>query len=291
MQKIVSSLMVGLLLLGCYGVQQRDKKSQLLGGVNRVDNDNQPKQEQSKRHDWVGAWEVCGGDIALKQDGSLWQFGKIGRCDWGSIHMHDQMEYVVYHLKPQKIGEGFKNAKVINGGYRLYLIKEDGTLWGVGEGLGTVVRQIGEDNDWAHFSVVFEGNGCCAYDIGMKKDGTLWRFPEFFDFSHKKIPPLKPMSPSHHWEKFMIDCCTFYGQKSDGTLWTTHHDEEHNATLFQQITHKDKLYSPDINTYEKLRNRMKELTPLEVEEPEIKAKKDGTLWLPPKIDTENVRKG
>ena len=41
------------------------------------------KQDSSKATDWVASWRTCTGDGAIKRDGTLWQFGKVGGCDWG----------------------------------------------------------------------------------------------------------------------------------------------------------------------------------------------------------------
>ena len=107
------------------------------------------KQELTHSSNWDIAWDTCSGYIALKKDGTLWQFGKVGECNWGQIIPVDPQtgkpihkEKRIYHLKSKKIGVGFRGAKFINGGYRMYAIKKDGTLWGWGEGLGVKPRKL-----------------------------------------------------------------------------------------------------------------------------------------------------
>ncbi len=182
-----------------------------------------PKQELTKAIDWISSWETCKGDGAIKTDGTLWQFGKVGGCNWGQIipinydmktgKSTSPKEQCTYYLKAKKIGSGFRGAKIINGGYRVYAIKHDGTLWGWGESLSRKPKKLSHSKKWVDFAVVYEGNGCCSYDIGLQKDGKLWRFPE-------SMKPLKLKRVGKaHWSKIIIECCTVYGQKKDGTLW------------------------------------------------------------------------
>jgi hypothetical protein len=185
------------------------------------------KQESSKATDWVASWRTCSGDGAIKKDGTLWQFGEIGGCDWGQIYPVDPytgkttytMHYI-YHLEPKKIGDGLDGAKIINGGYRVYAIKRDGTLWGWGEGLRENPMLLSKSRDWVDFGVKFEGNGCCAHDIGLKKDGSLWIFPEGFDYAHKSpLPYLKRVGKQKEWDKVILHCCSMYAMRKDGSLW------------------------------------------------------------------------
>jgi len=276
-----------LLLASCQGVKEVDKDEVKKQPI--ITTDNTPRQELSKSHDWLEAWNTCKGYVALKKDGSLWQFGKVGGCEWTQIHMSNEKKRYVHHLQAKKIADGFGGAKIINGGYRVYAIKKDGTLWGFGEGLGYLPRQIGEENDWKSFAVEFEGNGCCAFDIGLKKDGTLFEFPEFFDFSKKKsIPALKVVVKEHKWEKIVIDCCSLYGQKKDKSFWLSGFNEETNQTVFNKLSEKDELFTSEISNYKELVSQMNKLKSREIKsfdtgEPAIKAKKDGTLWLKPEL--------
>ncbi len=192
----------------------------------------QPKQEITLATDWISSWETCRGDGALKMDGTLWQFGKVGGCTWGQITPINYdiktgktsypKEKCTYFLKPKIIGSGFQGAKIINGGYRVYAIKRNGTLWGWGERLGVKPKKLSSSKKWVDFAVVHEGNGCCSYDIGLQADGTLWRFSEF-------MKPLKLKRISKvHWSKVIIECCTIYGEKKDGTIWIKEGNESFN---------------------------------------------------------------
>ena len=67
-------LLVNLLMLFMLGCSQNETQP---------NNEQTCKQELSKSTDWVSSWRTCSGDGAFKKDGTLWQFGKTGGCDWG----------------------------------------------------------------------------------------------------------------------------------------------------------------------------------------------------------------
>ena len=124
----------------------------------QLNNEQICKQELSKSKDWVASWRTCSGDGAIKKDGTLWQFGKVGGCNWGQIIPIDSTtgkpiykKKIMYHLKGEKIGDGFDGAKIINGSYRVYAIKKDGTLWGWGEGFWEKPIRLSPSHDWVDF--------------------------------------------------------------------------------------------------------------------------------------------
>ena len=56
--------------------------------------------------------------------------------------------------------------------------------------------------------------------MGLKKDGTLWKFPEFFNFTNKSpMGNLKRIGKDKDWDKVVLGCCSMYALKIDGTLW------------------------------------------------------------------------
>ena len=247
--------------------------------------DKKPKQELTKATDWISSWETCAGDGAIKTDGTLWQFGKVGLCNWGQIIPVDPKtgkslykEKCTYYLRPEKTGSGFGGAKVINGEYRVYAIKRDGSLWGWGEELGAQPKKLSSSKNWVDFSVVFEGNGCCAYDIGLQRDGTLWRFPE----SMKPLT-LKRVGKAY-WSKIIIECCTMYGMKKDGSIWVKKMGEPfkrysksrcevEQQALCKQIKSKfGKMPKNSILNYSKPHQKVKA------------AKRAGALWNRPKCE-------
>jgi hypothetical protein len=202
------------------------------------------KQESSKATDWVASWRTCTGDGAIKRDGSLWQFGDVGGSDWGQIYPIDSVtgeptytKKYIYHLKGRRIGSGFGGAKIINGSYRVYAIKRDGTLWGWGEGLRKKPIRLSHSHGWIDFRVSFEGNGCCAHDVGMQQNGSLWRFPENMNYTHKSPTPyLKMIGKQKGWDRVILNCCSIYATRNDGTLWQN--DSLNAKEKFKKISYK-----------------------------------------------------
>lgn len=253
------------------------------------------KQELTHSTDWVRAWNTCSGYTALKKDGSLWQFGKVGGCDWGQITPIDSKtgkplykKRKVYRLNPKKIGSGFSKAKIINGGYRLYAIKKNGSLWGWGEGIGRVPKKLTSRQGWSDFGVRYEGNGCCPYDVGLKKDGTLWRFPEsaFSRGKYKTALTLKKISRFRDWKKIVLGCCAIYGVRKDGSLWKSSYDKR-NKVIYKKYKAKKKTYDGDNELYPYLKSNMRKVPTGRVYSDgfysEITSNRDGTLCLFPDV--------
>ena len=256
------------------------------------------KQELTHSTNWVKAWNTCSGYTALKKDGTLWQFGKVGGCNWGQIIPVDPQtgksiynKKIIYHLKPKKIGVGFKRAKIINGGYRMYAVKKDGTLWGWGEGLGVNPKKLNASRGWSYFGIKYEGNGCCSYDVGLKKNGTLWRFPEsaFAQGKYKTTLKLQKISRFSDWKKIVLGCCNIYGLRKDGSLWRSSLDDKgkDGKMVFKKYKAKKKTYDGDMELYPYLKSKMAKVISGTIYSPnfnkKVKVNKDGTLCLLPKI--------
>jgi len=254
------------------------------------------KQESTHSQDWVKAWNTCSGYTALKKDGSLWQFGKVGGCGWGGITPFDPVtgkalykEKKIYYLKPKKIGKGFKGAKFTNGGYRMYAIKRDGTLWGWGEGLNVKPKKLSSSHNWLSFGIKYEGNGCCGYDVGLKKDGTLWRYPEtaFSYGKYKTALKLQKIGQFSDWKKIVLGCCSIYGLRKNGTMWRFF-QMGNEEPYFKKFSPKKKSDGGDMELYPLLKSNMSKVRSGTIYSSQflqktIKANKDGTLCLPPKM--------
>lgn len=247
------------------------------------------KQELSHSHSWVKAYYTCSGYTALKKDGTLWQFGKVGDCDYGQITPIDPdtgkplyTSRYKYYLRAQKIGSGFRGAKFItnNGGDNMYAIKRDGTLWGWGKIFGKKAKKLSSAR-WADFATVDAGNGCCNFDVGLKRDGTLWGYKEGFRASNAKLRKLSP----YKWKKILIECCTIYGLRSDNTLW----EKDQPNGVFKRYKKNKRDYALSKREKGLLDRKMagvkrKMIYPkygprerLKI----VKAKRDGTLYLDP----------
>jgi hypothetical protein len=253
------------------------------------------KQELTRSADWIKAWNTCSGYTALKKDGSLWQFGKVGECGWGQIIPFDPQtgkaiykEKTIYTLKPKKIGTGFTGAKIINGGYRMYAIKRDGTLWGWGEGLNVKPKKLSSSRNWLSFGIKYEGNGCCGYDVGLKKDGSLWRIPEsaFARGKYKTALRLQKIGQFSDWKKIVLGCCAIYGLRKNGTLWKF--DDAEGKNGFKKFIPQKRSYDGDQELYPLLKSKMSKVRSGAIynsQSPQktIKANRDGTLCLLPII--------
>jgi len=251
---------------------------------------DKPKQELTHSHEWVEAWDTCKGYTALKKDGSLWQFGEVGGCDWGQIYgaSMDSVDRSIYTylLSPKKIADGLKDARIINGGNYIYAIKKDGTLWIFGGDTKSKLVKISDSHDWVSVAIDIGVHDGIGYDIGLKKDGSLWQVTSWLESKPK------PLSKDTKWDKVLVDdtCCRVYGQKSDGSIWSSH-----NGVDFDEVTPKDDFSGSKISSYPKLLVEMKKLNSNSANNytlytDKVEVKRDGTLWLLPKVDHELVKK-
>ena len=241
--------------------------------IERYNKSQKAREELTHSHDWVKILDLCDGYIALKKDGSLWKFGELRECGWGGLDIIDNKfmnrNIYTYHLTPKKIATGFKDAKLINGGLCFYAIKKDGTLWS--NYIDTKFKQVGRDSDWVSIGVGIGVDDGLNYDIGLKKDGSLWKI------YHNKISSL---SKNREWNKVWMERFIIYAQKKDGSLWSIPSDAEDfkkvakNADEILKIM--EKIPSQEVQFFQ---NRK-----------DINLSKDGRLFLAPKINREGVHK-
>lgn len=140
---------------------------------------------------------------------------------------------------------------------------------------------------WIDFGIKYEGNGCCGYDVGLKKDGTLWRFSESSFSLGKYITALKlqKISQFSDWKKIVLGCCNIYGLRKNGTLWRFSEIDDKDTT-FKRFTPKKKSYNGDMELYPVLKSNMEKIRSRTIYSPQspqktIKANSDGTLCLLP----------
>ena len=276
MRNIILTLL-WLIISGCQSIHTIVKNKNL-----EVNPALKERQELTKSHDWVWAGDTGKGAIALKKDGSFWQFGKV-EFDWGQIIIPSPKKYTyIYHLKGKKIADGFKDAKIIHGGYTLYAIKKDGTLWVWKRGNYNEFIQLTSTHDWLTAGSSYEGNGCNSYEIGLKKDGSLWDLSD--------INKIERIGTQKGFTKVAFGCDTIYAEQKNGTIFSSYWKDEKNIDLRKMIKNQkgDDVYEEqtlvelahlksgvggnhtDTAQHGKLTS-------------EIKIKKDGTLWLTPEI--------
>ncbi len=236
------------------------------------------KQESSHSKNWLKAWSVCSEyHLALKRDGTLWSFGNMG-CSTNIMPIDNGVQELrIYHLKGRKIGSGFKYAKFSIGVDRMYAIKR-GELWGWGYNISKRPKRLDHSKNWVSFGTKYAGNGCGDYDVGLKKDGTLWALPEGF----RKDTKPERISRFSDWRKIVLGCANIYGLRKNGTIW---YAEGYSKFKFKPYRYK-KTYSKELNRL--LKNRMARVGNMRIASPEhlhsrVKINRDRTLCFKPQI--------
>jgi len=182
-------------------------------------------------YDWASAAAGEGHAAALRQDGTLWIWGRKG--DWAN-GPDGFAEPMLYGNAPARMGDGTDWVFLSAGGGRTSLIRADGTLWAWGGGVRVTwaggrtyqdrPEQVGTDTDWAF---VYSGSGWAA-TLAIKTDGTLWAWG---DNSHGRLGiggDLRSPWDGHDtptqvgtdsdWVSAAMGASSF-GIRADGSLW------------------------------------------------------------------------
>lgn len=181
-----------------------------------------PSTQIGTAADWSSRYSMAEHVLALKNNGTLWTWGKNndGECGNGSSGNQN------YVLAPTQIGTATWQD-VATGLYYSLGVRTDGTLWAWGDNLdgqlgdgttndSTIPLQIGTDNHW---SKVF-AYGRTSY--GIKTDGTLWSWGKT-NFTlgrtngNYNIPGQVGTDTDWLLVAPSVDCTMAI--KSNGTLW------------------------------------------------------------------------
>lgn len=171
--------------------------------------------------DWVDISVGNTHTIAIKNDGTLWAWG---RNNWGEVGDGT----TGLRSAPVQIGSDSDWKMVSAGDAHSLAIKTSGTLWawgfnGLGQlGDGTTVDklepiQIGSDSDWKFIT----GGELCS--LAIKDNGTLWAwgdnvFGQLGDgTTNDKLEPTQIGNDSD-W-KFVVSHMSSFGIKKDGKLF------------------------------------------------------------------------
>ena len=164
--------------------------------------------------------------IALKTDGTLWNWG---RNDFGHLGVNNN----VHRSTPVTTLLGGTNWKSIAGGQlHTVALKTDGTLWTWGYNL---IGQLGVNDNTTRSTPVttlLGGNnwksiaGGGYHTVALKTDGTLWSWGYNaygqlgVNNTANRFTPVTTLLGGNNWKSIS---CGFYhttALKTDGTLWT-----------------------------------------------------------------------
>ncbi|MCL2675470.1 MAG: Ig-like domain-containing protein [Firmicutes bacterium] len=209
-------------------------------------------------NDWKYIAAGASGSAAIKNDGSLWMWGRnnYGQLGIGIGAGPTKIETEFDRNTPQRVGDDNDWAAVELGSITSLALKTDGTLWawgGVQSGmLGdpdkvgatewvNVPQQImhtdeakdegAKDNDWDKLFA----NG--SHAMAIKKDGSLWAWGynnrgqlgvggisvgEGYVFAHRYTPTR--VGTDNDWDTVSIGDRHTLAVKKDGTLWAWGHN-------------------------------------------------------------------
>ena len=166
--------------------------------------------------------------VALKRDGTLWQWGEFAPLDWAPDDSFDLRE-------KRRVVSGHSWLAAECGGAHVLGIQRDGTLWAWGDnacgqlGLGDCIDrdapvQVGSDSDWLQVAC---GEG---HSLALKQDGTLWAWG--YNYSgqcglgcsgeENRCHPSR-VGRDNDWAGVAGGFIHSVGIKSDGSLWTWGH--------------------------------------------------------------------
>lgn len=171
---------------------------------------------------WTNISAGANHSLAIKNDGTLWAWGKNY---FGQLGDNTNIDKII----PTQIGTENNWIKIFASYERSFAIKSNGTLWAWGWnnlsqlGNGNNVNQslpiqIGTDTNWVDIS------GGLNHGIGLKSDGTIWTWGansngELGDGTNvNKNNPVK-VGTANNWESITSGDNHCLAIKTDGTLW------------------------------------------------------------------------
>lgn len=163
--------------------------------------------------------------IAVKTDGSLWNWGRNTNGNLGNCSIE-------WQSSPVQTVSNTTNWKVSHAGFTHHLAtKTDGTLWIWGRGNGgrlgndttisvcSPVQTISGGTDWTMISATSSGT------MSLKTDGTLWNWGINFrgelgdNTEISKSSPIQTVAGGTNWKFLNGGYYRSAGIKTDGTLW------------------------------------------------------------------------
>jgi alpha-tubulin suppressor-like RCC1 family protein len=165
--------------------------------------------------DWTQVAAGMETTLALKNDGSLWVWGKT---NFGKI---GQPVPASYFGTPTRIGSETNWSQISTSSAHNLALKNDGSLWGWGEngegelGDGTtnnssVPTMIGMDRNWRAIAA----DDQCSF--ALKSNGTIWGCG-LIGYGTNLVP--RQIGSGTNWSSISHGFDTLIALKTDGTLW------------------------------------------------------------------------
>jgi len=185
-----------------------------------------PTQESSGSMNWAhvnaGEWHTA----AIKNDGSLWTWGRNTYGTLGDGTIADKVD-------PTQESSGATNWSSVSAGDKHTVgIKADGSLWSWGDnsfgqlGDGTTKAKHNPTQEsslsmlWSHVSAGSD------FTIGIKSNGTLWSWGDNSrgqlgnGITTDVLHPTQERSGASNWSSISVGLEHTSAIKSDGTLWS-----------------------------------------------------------------------
>jgi alpha-tubulin suppressor-like RCC1 family protein len=200
-------------------------------GNNDVTNKSSPVQTISGGTNWKSISVGCCHAAAIKEDNTLWLWGRGSLGQLGNDSNLSQSSPV------QTISGGTNWKQVSVAQLHSASIKRDGTLWlwgadsagrlgnecniytGPDRGISSPIQTVSGGTNW---KVVSSALGTTA---GIKTDGTLWiwggnTFGDVGDNTRiNRSSPVQTIAEGTTWRQISLGACNALGIKTDGTLW------------------------------------------------------------------------
>jgi alpha-tubulin suppressor-like RCC1 family protein len=244
-------------------------------GNNSTVHRSSPVQTIAGGTNWAKVACGEGHTLAIKNDGTLWAWG---RNVYGQLGNNS----TVHRSSPvQTIAGGTNWAKVACGDDHTLAIKNDGTLWAWGHNeygqLGnnstvhrsSPVQTIAGGTNWAKVAC---GND---HTLAIKNDGTLWAWGRNSDgqlgdgtFTDRSSPVQ--IGTGQNWNKIAAGQTHSFGMKTDGTLWSWGNNS--NGELGLNV-------GTSFNLPQQIPGKWKELCDMSMAFGGAAIRVDGTLWV------------
>jgi alpha-tubulin suppressor-like RCC1 family protein len=198
------------------------------GALGRVTSrDRSPLAPVESEAEWRDVAVGGSRTVAVRTDGSLW--------NWGNIYFADFASSIREVALPEQVGSGRDWAGVAAGGWHNLAVKADGTLWSWGDNsagqLGdggapfdlTEPARVGADSDWVAVSA--QGRSSAA----IKRDGTLWTWGDGLSGqlglgAVTTVGVPRQVGTDRDWAAVDLGDAHAVGLKTDGSLWSWGHN-------------------------------------------------------------------